>query len=173
MRHVAFAMLFSAVAALGGCQRETEDEAVGVTEPARAEADTMAVGELPAAQLPAAPLRDPVPPAGGTEPAPVLEGIPSKIPMPAEGTPTQPLAIGARVSYVCESGSELQVAYAEASARVTWTGGNTLQLSRTGSADGETYAGDGHTLMRVGNVVQFRRDDGAYAWRCAENAASA
>lgn len=107
--------------------------------------------------------------------APVTSGIPSKIPMPAAGTPTPALAPAAAIAYVCENGDELRVSYQGIVAQIAWTGGKTLVLSRSGRGDtnGEAYVGDGHTLLRRGNVVELKEDDGAYSRRCAESGASA
>lgn len=105
----------------------------------------------------------------------VLEGIPSKITMPPKDADTPPIAAGAEVTYVCESGMALRIAFDGVWAHVAWTDGRRLKLSKAanGSADGERYTGEGFTLSRVANVVELSQSQGGQRWRCAEGAASA
>jgi len=105
----------------------------------------------------------------------VLEGIPRPIARPAPGVPTPPIASGAEVTYACESGARLRVRYAGSVAEVAWTEGAWLTLSRTapGNAGGETYAGEGRVLLRLGHVVELRDERGGPVIRCAEATANA
>ncbi|MEO5629387.1 MAG: hypothetical protein ABIQ62_06430 [Thermomonas sp.] len=114
-------------------------------------------------------------PMTSQKPAQVLEGIPSKIARPAEDAPTPILPVGAQITYVCESGMPLRIAFAGALAYVDWTGGAKLTLSMgdAGVGGGEMYAGDGYTLRRLANVVELSAKAGGEFWRCAEGAASA
>jgi len=116
------------------------------------------------------------PRAPGPATAPqVLEGIPRRIARPGPEVPTPPIATGAEVTYACESGAQLRVRYGGSVAEVAWTDGAWLTLSRSapGTATGETYAGEGHVLLRLGNVVELRDERGGTVIRCAEAAANA
>lgn len=105
----------------------------------------------------------------------VLEGIPRPIARPGPEVRTPPIATGAEVAYACESGAQLRVRYGGSVAEVAWTDGAWLTLSRSaaGSAGGETYAGEGHVLLRLGNVVELRDARSGSLIRCAEAAANA
>lgn len=115
-------------------------------------------------------------PAAATsrQPAPVLEGIPSKIPEPEEDASTPILPVGTEVSYVCENGMPLRIAFAGSLAHVRWTGETRLTLSLAAGAGGggERYEGDGYLLRRIANVVELSAKEGSDHWRCAEASAS-
>ena len=103
-----------------------------------------------------------------------LQGIPRDIPDPDPGAATPPVAAGALVEYACESGASLRIAYEGIAARVAWTDGGTLLLTRAAQdvAGGESYSGDGHVLLRRGNVIELGIPGGK-TWRCMEAASSA
>lgn len=114
------------------------------------------------------------PKTAGAETPQVLEGIPRKIGMPAKA-PDTALAPETSITYVCESGSPLHVSYSGIVARIAWTEGRTLTLSRAGQRTevGETYSGDGYVLLRRGSVVELSQSGGTQRWRCEESASSA
>lgn len=110
--------------------------------------------------------------AMATPEAAVMEGIPSKIPLPAQNTPTPDIADGAQVQYTCESGAALYIAYVGNTARVRWVE-RTLVLHRDPGSDDERYVGEGYRLLRIANVVQLEQAKGGQSWRCSEQASSA
>lgn len=156
--------LLLACCLLAACQREPE--------PAPVTADNAPLTTAPAAANPAPPPATTASPAAAptAETAPALEGIPHKIDMPSEQTPTPPLPPSAEVTYVCENGMSLRIAYDGAAARVAWTEGRTLTLSRSA---GETYTGDGYVLQRRGNVAMLNQQGGTVSFRCEESTANA
>ncbi len=104
----------------------------------------------------------------------VQQGIPSKIPLPSKDVPTPILPPGAEISYVCESGIPLRIAFASSHAYVQWTDGTklTLSIGAPGPGGGELYEGDGYVLRRIANVVELSAKGGGDRWRCAEESAS-
>lgn len=137
-----------------------------------------AAGEEVAAD---APPRDAPSPASApdgarsrADPPAVLQGIPGDIPPSDPGVDTPPVAAGAQIEYACESGASLRIAYEGIVARVAWTDGGVLVLSRgtQQAGGGESYSGDGHVLVRRGNVVELGIPGGR-TWRCMEAASSA
>lgn len=142
--------------------------------PADPAASDQAALDRSAAPIPAAPAAPATPAADAPTPQ-VMEGIPSRIALPPKGTETPVIAPGAEVTYVCESGMSLRVAFDGVRALVAWTDGRRMTLSRTAGdgGAGERYAGDGFTLRRVANVVELAQDGGGQQWRCAEGSATA
>lgn len=155
---------------LAACQRTPD----ATTAPAAGAAAVQPVPNETAAAAAPATATASAPAAAGAETPQVLEGIPRKIVMPAEA-PSTALAPETSITYVCESGSPLRVSYNGIVARIAWTEGRTLTLSRTGqkAEAGETYSGDGHVLLRRGSVIELSENGGARRWRCEESAASA
>jgi len=145
-------------------------------EPASAEAGARAAGsaDIPAREAPPPSGATAARPGGVPPPPAVLQGIPRRIASPEAGTGTPPVAAGAQVEYACESGATLRIAYDGIAARVAWTGGGALVLTREkpGATGGESYAGDGHVLERRGNVVELAMPGGR-KMRCMEAASSA
>lgn len=159
--------------ALAACAADTDPAAA----PTGAEADSAGTESAPPAPV-AAPANTP---AGGAsasaaspQSAPVLEGIPTRIPKPEADAPTPILPAGTEVSYVCENGMPLRIAFAGSLAHVHWTGDSRLTLSlAAGTAGGaERYEGDGYLLTRTANVVELSAQAGRDHWRCAEASAS-
>ena len=158
-------------ALLVACQRNPEATPAPAAEAAAAQ--PAANEPVAATSPPPAPGATPATPAARTGTEPVLEGIPRKIEMPAEA-PKAALAPETDITYVCESGSPLRVSYSGIVARIAWTGGRALTLSRAqGAGTDEIYSGDGHTLLRRGSVIELSRSGGTQRWRCEEAEASA
>lgn len=164
------ACLIIPLALLASCQREQDKPVPSPTAETSPAAAQPVAAETPAPAP--APIEQPKIAKGETQK--VQAGIPRKIKLPPPETPTPMLAPQAEVAYVCENGTQLRVSYQGVTANVAWSGGRKLKLARGGrDGAGETYAGDGFTLQRRGNVVQFDAQAGDTSWKCEESASSA
>lgn len=165
-------IFLSCLAAACGGDRQEEQKGESASPAA---VDSMASGVDPGARN----ARDSAPPASapppGAEPPPVRAGVPSTIGMPPADTQTPPLARNAEVTYVCESGLPVVVAFDADRAAVRLPDGRDFTLTRASGGAGarEEYRGSDVTLVRVANVIELSLDSGATRMRCSESSATA
>lgn len=162
-------LLLLVVLAFPACRREQTDTS---RQDAAPDPDTAVVAPVRPATTPViaqAPIADTPRP----EAAPV-EGNATPIAPPASDTPTPPAAEGARITYTCENGSVLEIAFAGAGARATLADGSVHALVRTATrtGDGERYEDAALQVDRLGNTIEVR-ERGAAVRRCAETGGNA